>query len=253
MTIAMITGANKGVGFATARGLAQKGVTVWMGARNIVRGAAAEAQLRAEGLDVRLLEIDVTDSASIARSVDRIVADGRGLDILVNNAGIMPETFNEGAERCKPSEVDSDMLHRVFGTNFFGAIEVIRQFLPLLRRSPVPRIVNVSSRLGSMALQTDADWPGRGVNQLGYSSSKAALNMATVIFAYELRDTAIKVNAVSPGIVATDLNGAGADRLIGRPGYGSPEDGAVLVVACATMPDDGPTGAFFGPGGLIGW
>ncbi|MDB5582433.1 MAG: short-chain dehydrogenase [Bradyrhizobium sp.] len=253
MKTALVTGANKGVGLATARALTRLGMKVWLAARSPERGRAAETILRGEGGDATFVHIDVADPASITDGVERITRENPVLDILINNAGIMRESLAREGERIKPSQVTSDILREVFETNVFGAIGMIRECLPLLLRAPAPRIVNVSSRLGSFALQTDENWPHRHVNQLGYSSSKAALNMATVMLAFELRGTPLKINAVSPGIIATDLNGMGAAALAGRSGYGTTEDGARLVVQCATLPDDGPSGSFFGPGGPIAW
>ncbi|MBK5263899.1 MAG: SDR family NAD(P)-dependent oxidoreductase [Alphaproteobacteria bacterium] len=252
MPSVLISGANKGLGLATARLLGRKGFHIWLGSRSAAAGLATEAKLRAEGLNVISLQLDVTDKDSIAATASRIMAEG-SLDILINNAAIMDEGVPPGQPAGPPSAVPLDALQRSYATNLFGPVRLIQAMLPLLLHAPSGRIVNVSSRLGSFGHQTDPDWPGRAVNKLSYSSSKAALNMATVLFAYELRHTSIKVNAVSPGIIATDLNGEGASVLHGRPGYGAPEEGARLVVDCALMPDDGPSGKFFGPGGELPW
>jgi len=252
MPSVLISGANKGLGLAVARLLGREGFRIWLGSRSVATGAVAAARLRAEGLDVVSLPLDVTDEASIAAAADRVEAEG-GLDVLINNAAIMDEGAPAGQPARPPSAVPLDALQRSYATNLFGPIRLIQATLPALLRAPNGRIINVSSRLGSFGHQTDPDWPGRTVNKLGYSSSKAALNMATVLFAYELRHTPIKVNAVSPGIIATDLNGEGADALRGRPGFETPEEGARLVVACALIPDDGPSGKLFGPGGELPW
>lgn len=253
MPTALISGANKGLGFATARLLGGKGIAIWLGSRSEERGRRAEAELRSEGIDARFLKLDVADPASIAAAAREIEARSDVLDMLINNAGVMDEGSPSPDRPSRPSAVPFAPLALTYATNVFGPILTIQALLPLLRRSPSPRIVNVSSRLGSFGHQTDPEWPARWVNKLGYSSSKAALNMATVMFAYELRDTPIKVNAVSPGTIATDLNGVGADKLADRPGFIPVEEGAALVAECALIPDDGPSGKFFGPGGELPW
>lgn len=215
-------------------------------------GEMAAATLRAEGADVSAVQLDISDEPSVVAAAARIEGE-TGLDILINNAAIMDEGGEPGGAAPPPSQVPLDALARTYSTNVLGTLRLTQRLLPLLLRSDAPRIVNVSSRLGSFGHQSDPEWPGRAVNKLGYSSSKAALNMATLMFAYELRDTAVKVNAVSPGIIATDLNGEGADALRGRPGFAPPEEGAELVVRCALLPDDGPSGRFFGPGGELAW
>ncbi|GAY22189.1 short chain dehydrogenase [Sphingobium fuliginis] len=215
-------------------------------------GNAAAETLRAEGADVSAIQLDICDESSVAAAAARIEAE-TGLDILINNAAIMDEGGEPGGAAPPPSRVPLDAIARTYSTNVLGTLRLTQQLLPVLLRSDAPRIVNVSSRLGSFGHQSDPQWPGRAVNKLGYSSSKAALNMATLMLAYELRDTSVKVNAVSPGIIATDLNGEGAEALRGRPGFGPPEDGADLVARCALLPHDGPSGRFFGPGGELAW
>jgi len=252
MTVALITGANKGVGLAAARRLGQLGVKIWLGARSPERGAIAASALRAEGIDAEYVQIDVTRTASIQTAANRIRAASGVLDVLINNAAVMSEVAGQ-AQTLKPSQVSGEILQQIFSTNVLGPIAVIQAMLPLMRLSAAARIVNVSSRLGSFAHQTDPNWGPRAVNQLGYSSSKAALNMATVLFAYELRGTPVKINAVTPGIVATDLNGVGARHLEGRPGYAAPGDAVEWIVRCATLPEDGPSGGFFGLDGPLPW
>ncbi|MFB0874474.1 MULTISPECIES: SDR family NAD(P)-dependent oxidoreductase [unclassified Sphingobium] len=252
MPAALISGANKGLGLATARLLSARGCHVWLGSRCVDAGSAAAAELRAAGGRAEAVALDITDGASVEAAAQRI-ADATGLDILVNNAAIMDEGHAAGDPAGRPGRTPLDALERTMATNFLGTLRVIRTFLPLLLRSPQPRIVNVSSRLGSFGHQTDPQWPGSAVGKLGYSSSKAALNMATVLIAHELRDTGVKVNAVTPGIIATDLNGEGADALRGRPGFAPPAEGAELVARYALLPADGPTGRFFGPGGDLPW
>ena len=240
-TIALVTGANKGIGKETARGLAALGMTVWLGARDEDRGRAAEAELREGGGDVRFVPLDVTDAAGIAAVAKAIDADHGRLDVLVNNAGIVGTGFD-----VVPSSTPVDALRAAYETNFFGAVAVTNALLPLLRRSAAGRIVNLSSQLGSLTVIEDPASPYADTPLLlAYDSSKTALNMATVLLARELQGTAIKVNAVSPGYCATDLNAF--------TGPISAADGAKIPVLAATLPDDGPSGTFFGAEGPIPW
>ena len=240
-TIALVTGANKGIGKETARGLAALGMTVWLGARDEDRGRAAEAELREGGGDVRFVPLDVTDAAGIAAVAKAIDADHGRLDVLVNNAGIVGTGFD-----VVPSATPVDALRAAYETNFFGAVAVTNALLPLLRRSAAGRIVNLSSQLGSLTVIGDPASPYADTPLLlAYDSSKTALNMATVLLARELQGTAIKVNAVSPGYCATDLNAF--------TGHLSAADGAKIPVLAATLPDDGPSGTFFGAEGPIPW
>lgn len=252
MRSVLISGANKGLGLATARLMGRQGFGVWLGSRSLEAGIKAADELRAEGSDVSVVQLDITDAQSVSAAADRIATE-TGLDFLINNAAIMDEGQAQGGSPVPPSRVPIDALERTYAANVLGSIRLIQAMLPCLLRSESGRIVNVSSRLGSFGHQMDESWHGRTVNKLGYSSSKAALNMATVLFAYELRDTRIKVNAVSPGIIATDLNGEGAEALRGRPGFAPPDDGAALVLQCALIPDDGPSGRLFGPNGELHW
>jgi NAD(P)-dependent dehydrogenase (short-subunit alcohol dehydrogenase family) len=245
MLSALITGGNKGIGKAAARALAQRGFRVWIGARDAARGEEAATELKAEG-NVSFVQLDVTDRSSIKAAVQVIGAESDALDVLVNNAGISNEVTATFGVTIKPSELPEEKLRQLYDVNFFGPVAVTQAFLPLLRRSSAGRIVNVSSNLGSFALSTDEKSPVRAINTLGYRSSKAALNMATVQFAYELRDTSIKINAANPGLIATDLTGQGnGQEFAGRPGFGTPEDGARIILKLATLPDDGPSGGFF--------
>ena len=240
-TIALVTGANKGIGKETARGLAALGMTVWLGARDEDRGRAAEAELREGGGDVRFVPLDVTDAAGIAAVAKAIDADHGRLDVLVNNAGIVGTGFD-----VVPSTTPVDALRAAYETNVFGAVAVTNALLPLLRRSAAGRIVNLSSQLGSLTVIEDPASPYADTPLLlAYDSSKTALNMATVLLARELQGTAIKVNAVSPGYCATDLNAF--------TGHLSAADGAKIPVLAATLPDDGPSGTFFGAEGPIPW
>jgi NAD(P)-dependent dehydrogenase (short-subunit alcohol dehydrogenase family) len=189
--VAVVTGANKGIGREIARQLAREEITVFLGARDEQRGQEAAEKLRAEGLDVRPLRIDVTDDASVAAAAAQLERDPGRLDILVNNAGI---AIDDG----KPSTVSIDALRRTYETNVFGVVRVTQALLPLLRRSDAGRIVNLSSGLGSLAQNSDPSWAYASVKFLAYNSSKTAVNAITVQFAYELRNTPIKVNAADP-------------------------------------------------------
>jgi len=235
--IALITGANKGIGFEIARGLGAKKIVVLMGARDDAKGKAAAERLKGEGIDARPVPLDVTKQDSIARAAQWIKAQFGRLDILVNNAGI--------AEWGKPTEIDLAKVREVYDTNLFGPMAMIQAMLPLLRLSPRGRIVNVSSHLGSLAMATDPNSPISQFLALGYCTSKSALNSMTVQFANELRQTRIKVNAICPGYCATDLNGNSGPRTAAQ--------GAVAAVYCATLADDGPTAGFFDEDGRVAW
>jgi NAD(P)-dependent dehydrogenase (short-subunit alcohol dehydrogenase family) len=245
MKSALITGANKGIGLATAKALGHLGYKLWIGARSQERGRAAQAELVWEGFEAEFVQLDVNDEATIRAAAETIAAASPSLDILINNAGITAEGTGAPFEAIPPSRVPVATLRRIYDTNFFGAVAVTQAMLPLLRRAPAARIVNVSSALGSFGLTTDENWPWRSLLALGYKSSKAALNMATVLFAQELKDTPIKVNAANPGLIATDLSGARAEDLAGRPGYGTTDEGARIIVRLATLPAEGPSGGFF--------
>jgi len=239
--IALITGANKGIGFEIARQLGAQGLTILAGARDEGRGAAAVQQLRAEGIDATAVHLDVTEQASIDAAAAWIDSTYGKLDILVNNAGI---STREGS--IPPSELALDAVRETFATNVFGVFAVTKAMLPLLRRSEGGRIVNLSSEMGSLGITSDPNsFAAHLPPTLAYNASKTTLNALTVFFAKELRDTPIKVNSVNPGYVATDLNG--------HSGYLTPEQGAKVPVAFATLPVDGPTGGFFGEQGVIAW
>jgi NAD(P)-dependent dehydrogenase (short-subunit alcohol dehydrogenase family) len=236
--VAVVTGANKGIGLEIARQLAQRNTTVFIGARDVERGRAAAEKLRAEGLDARPLRLDVSDDASVAAAAAEVEKTAGRLDILVNNAGI---AIDDGP----PSRVSSDALRRTYETNVFGVVRATQAFLPLLRHSDAGRIVNMSSGLGSLAQNSDPSWSFAAVKYLAYNSSKTAVNAITVQFAWELRDTAIKVNAADPGYVATDMNQNQGPRSV--------EQGAATPVRLATLPADGPTGGYFNDEGPIPW
>jgi NAD(P)-dependent dehydrogenase (short-subunit alcohol dehydrogenase family) len=230
-TIALITGANKGIGLETARQLGARGITVLAGARDEQRGREAERMLRAEGAEARFVLLDVIEPESARRAADWIDREYGRLDILVNNAGI--------ARGGLPSQTDLEAMHEVYEVNVFGVIRVTNAMLPLLRRSPAARIVNVSSEVGSMTSMTDPASPlGRMPAGLAYPSSKSALNMITAMYAKELRDTPIKVNSANPGYTKTDLNR--------NSGFRSVTEGAEASVHLATLPDDGPSGILWG-------
>ncbi|AMJ67703.1 SDR family oxidoreductase [Hymenobacter sp. PAMC 26628] len=232
MKTALITGANKSIGFEAARQLLQHGYHVYLGSRDLQNGQQAADQLRAEGLvEVEPLQIDVTDSASIAAAREALGQQTSSLDVLINNAGI------SGAFPQPALTSDIGMIKEVFETNVFGVIAVTQAFVDLLRQSPAPRIVNVTSGLGSLTLHNDPSWKYYPVKGAAYQPSKAALNAYTIMLAYELRDTPFKVNAVDPGYTATDFNH--------HSGPGSVADAAARLVKAATLGPDGPTSQFF--------
>ena len=229
--IALVTGANKGIGLEIARQLARSGARVLLGGRNAALGTAAVAALEAEGLDAVFLHLDLDRPETIAAAAESISADYGRLDVLVNNAGITDP--GDGP----PSKAGMAAVRRIFDTNFFGTLAVTQAMVPLLLKSASARIVNVSSGLGSIALHADPQWEYAAVKLLGYNASKAALNMLTVQLAGELREAGIKVNAADPGYTATDLNG--------HRGHQTVAEGAAEAVRLALLPDDGPTGGFF--------
>ncbi|MFC5802093.1 SDR family NAD(P)-dependent oxidoreductase [Streptomyces formicae] len=235
MTTTLITGANKGLGFETARQLIAAGHTVYVGSRDAERGRRA-----ADRLGARAVLLDVTDDASVAAAAKAVEAEG-GLDVLVNNAGI--ELRSEGNVASGAADVTADEMRTVFDTNVFGVVRVTHGFLPLLRRSAAPVVVNVSSALGSMARVTAAGTPGYAYPGVSYPASKAALNMVTVQFAKAFPD--MRINAVEPGYTATDLNR--------RTGHRTVEEGAGIIVRMAQVGPDGPTGGFFEAAGPVPW
>jgi len=237
--IALVTGANKGIGLEIAGTLARQGMRVLLGARNAELGGAAAAQLKEQGMDVQFLELNLGRPDSLRDAAAWIEKDAGKLDVLVNNAGIT--VAGDGP----PTKADIDAVRRVFETNFFGALAVTQAMLPLLRKSDAGRIVNVSSGLGSITLNGDPAWEFASVKILGYNASKAALNMLTVQLANELRDTPIKVNSADPGFTATDLNQ--------HRGYQTIEQGAAEAIRLALLPEDGPTGGFFNSSGANPW
>ncbi len=237
--VALVTGANKGIGLEIARQLGQAGVTVLLAARDSGRGDAAAALLRGEGLDVHPIVLDVSDAASVEQAAASIGARHGRLDILVNNAGI--NLAGDGP----PGGASVEVARRVFETNFFGPLAVTQAMLPLLRQAPSGRIVNMSSTLGSIAGNADKSSPYYEARLIGYNASKAALNMLTVQLAGELRDSHIVVNSACPGYVKTDLTG--------NAGYLSPAQAAVLPVKLALQSDVEPQGRFVSADGSVAW
>lgn len=238
--IALVTGANKGIGLETARQLAQAGVLVIIGARDAERAGAAIRELAAQGLVAESVAIDLTDHASIAAAAKSIGLRHGRLDILVNNAGIVD------AADGPPGTSSAQAARRIMDTNFVGTLAVTQAMLPLLRAAPMARIVNLSSSLGSLALNGDPASPYYAARLIGYNASKAAVNMLTVQLAAELRDTAIVVNSVSPGFVKTDLTG--------HNGHMSAAEGAKLPVHYALLgAGEAVSGQFVEPGGTTPW
>ncbi|TQK07620.1 SDR family oxidoreductase [Herbaspirillum sp. SJZ107] len=237
--VALVTGANKGIGLEIARQLGHAGIAIIVGARDGTRGEAAAATLRGEGVDARFIQLDVTDQASIEQAAAAIGATHGRLDILVNNAGIGDPADGP------PAGASVDAARRLFATNFFGALSVTQAMLPLLRQAPAGRIVNMSSSLGSMTVNGDATSPYHGVHLIGYNASKAALNMLTVQLAETLRGTNIAVNAACPGYVATDLNGHGGPL--------TPAEGAATPVRLALLRGGQPNGKFLSAEGQVPW
>ena len=239
--IALITGANKGIGFETARQLGQEGIAVLVGARDAKKGEAAAEKLRLEKIEAQALTIDVSDEASIRKAAKRVESDYGRLDVLINNAGVMVDD-----EKKKPSEQSLETWRKTFETNLFGLIATTQAFLPLLRKSEAGRIVNLSSILGSITFHAK---PGSPIydskSYASYNVSKSAVNAYTVQLAYELKDTKIKVNAAHPGWVKTEMGGEGATMEL--------DDGAKTSVALATLGPDGPNGAYIHMGESLPW
>ena len=238
--IALITGANKGIGLETARQLAKQGITVLAGARDEAKANAAAAELSKERLDVHGIVIDVNEAGSIQKAADRIERDYGRLDILVNNAGVFLDE-REG----KPSEQPLEVWRNTFETNLFGLVATTQALLPLLRKSAAGRIVNLSSILGSITLHATPGSPIYDSKTPAYDASKSAVNSYTVHLAWELKDTPIKVNSAHPGWVKTEMGGEGATMEI--------EEGAKTSVALATLGPDGPSGQFLHLGETLPW
>jgi NAD(P)-dependent dehydrogenase (short-subunit alcohol dehydrogenase family) len=237
--IALVTGGTRGIGFETVRQLAEAGVHTLLAGRNRAKAVDAALQLQAKGLPVEALALDVTDAGSIAAAVAEVTRKHGRLDILVNNAGIFIEGFAK-----TPSEQTLDTWRDTFEANVFGVVAVTRALLPLLRESPGGRIVNVSSELGSVALHSDPASPIHDFKVPAYNVSKSALNAWTAHLAHELRSTAIKVNAIHPGPVKTDMNSSGELDVV---------EGAKTSVAMALLDAAGASGSFVHLGQVLPW
>ncbi|WP_280268135.1 SDR family NAD(P)-dependent oxidoreductase [Nocardia wallacei] len=246
--VALVTGANKGIGRAAAEQLAALGMTVLIGARDARRGAEAAAAVRAGGGDAHAVTLDVTDPATAAAAAKWIEERFGHLDVLINNAGITGsgQVSPEDTYDQLPSTVDLDMVRAVFETNVFGVITVTNAVLPLLRRSPAPRIVNVSSHAASLTVAADPEGPLAALPaSAAYTPSKSALTSLTVQYANELRKDGFLVNAACPGYVDTEINN--------HQGFLTTAQGAAILVRLATLDQDGPTGGMFAEEGAVPW
>ncbi|MEV0030159.1 SDR family oxidoreductase [Nocardia sp. NPDC050793] len=241
-TIALVTGANKGIGYEIAAGLGALGWRIGVGARDRQRRDTAVEKLRAAGTDAFGVPLDVTDDTSVTEAADFIADHAGGLDVLVNNAAIV------GDHPQTPTTVDPATLRTVVETNVIGVLRVTNAMLPMLRDSASPRIVNMSSSVGSLTLQTTPGLPGTEIGSFAitaYMASKTFLNAVTIQYVKELSDTNILINSGCPGFTATDLNGFRGVR--------TPQQGAAIAIRLATLPDDGPTGGFFDDAGTVPW
>jgi NAD(P)-dependent dehydrogenase (short-subunit alcohol dehydrogenase family) len=232
MRSALVTGANKSIGFEVARQLAQKGIYVYLGSRNLENGIAAVNKLKAEGLsNVEAVQLDITDDESVKNARTEIGKKIKALDILINNAGI----FGGYPQAALDSTIDQ--FKTAYDTNVYGVVRVTQAFIDLLKKSSEPRIVNVSSSQGSITLHSDPSYKYYDYKGAVYLSSKSAMNMYTVVLAYELRESNFKVNAVCPGYTKTDFNG--------HRGPGSVENAGTRIIKYALIDKSGPTGKFF--------
>jgi NAD(P)-dependent dehydrogenase (short-subunit alcohol dehydrogenase family) len=241
--IALITGANRGIGFETARQLGQKGIKILLGARNEEKGLEAERKLKTEGLDVEFIRLDVDDAKTHESAVKHIEETYGKLDILINNAGIYIDESENGAP-VQASRTSLDIFRKTFETNFFNIINLTQTLVPLVKKSDAGRIVFLSSGLGSLTLHSDPNSPIYNWKTPAYNISKTALNGYAVHLAYELRDTPVKVNAAHPGSVVTDMNANGQIPV---------EEGAKTSVSLATLPAEGYTGKFIYLGEELPW
>jgi NAD(P)-dependent dehydrogenase (short-subunit alcohol dehydrogenase family) len=240
--VALITGANKGLGLETGRQLGKLGYTVLLGSRDALKGEVAARQLRDDGVEARVIKLDVTRQSDIDVVAAQIKSEFGKLDVLVNNAGVMIE---KGWTKNTTSETTMENLRATFEANVFAVFAVTKALLPLLMKSEAGRIVNVSSILGSVSLQATKGSPTYDTKLFAYNASKAALNMLTISLAHELRKTKIKVNSAHPGWVKTDLGGSAAPMSV--------VEGAKTEVELATLGEDGPTGGFFHSEREIAW
>ena len=239
--VALITGANKGIGLETARQLGKQGVTILLGARDLAKGEEAAEVLRGIGVDARAVKLDVlnpTDYAAVAKLIEK---DFGRLDILINNAGVNFEQLGANSTLI----TSEDTLRKTFETNFFSVVALTQALLPLLRKSQAGRVVNLSSILGSNTLHATKGSPIYDAKTFAYDASKAALNSFTIHLAHELQGTKIKVNSAHPGWVKTDMGGKGAPMEI--------VDGAKTSVRLATLGADGPSGGYFHMGDALPW
>ncbi len=244
-TIALITGANRGIGFETARQLGKQGIKVLIGARSEEKGKEAEATLKAEGLDVEYIDIDVDNTATHAAAAKTIEEKYGKLDILINNAGIfLAEEFDADGGMVPASKTSQETFRKTFDTNFFNTIDVTQALLPLVKKSDAGRIVFLSSGLGSLGLHSDPTSEIYNYKVPAYNISKTALNGYVVHLAHELKDTNIKVNTAHPGSVVTDMNANGQIPV---------EEGAKTSVDLATLPADGYSGKFIHLGQELPW
>jgi NAD(P)-dependent dehydrogenase (short-subunit alcohol dehydrogenase family) len=245
--VAFITGANRGLGFETARELGEVGTRVIVGSRDAKKGEQAAAKLRDRGINAESLGFDVTNARDHQKAYDYFAKKYGRLDILVNNAGVWKEgePISPTSVPKPASAVSPETLRETFDTNFFATVALTQKLLPLVRKSPAGRIVNVSSILGSLTLQADPASPVYSFKAFAYDASKAALNAFTVHLAHELRDTKVKVNSAHPGWVKTDMGGPTATMEVSEGGKTSAQ--------LATLPGDGPNGGFFHLGQPVPW
>ena len=239
--VALVTGANKGIGLETARQLGKLGILVLIGSRDLAKGEAAAEELKKDGVDARAVKLDVDNSADYEAVKKLIEKDYGVLDILINNAGIMIDS-RKGNETSKTSQ---DTLRKTFNTNFFAVVGLTQTLLPLLKKSLGGRIVNLSSILGSQTLHATPGSPIYEAKTFAYDASKAALNSFTIHLAHELKDTKVKVNSAHPGWVKTEMGGEGAQLDV--------ETGAKTSVELATLQDNGPNGGYFHLGKPLPW
>jgi NAD(P)-dependent dehydrogenase (short-subunit alcohol dehydrogenase family) len=243
--IAFITGGNRGLGFQTALDLKNKDTKIVIGSRDLKQGEQAVEKLHSAGVDAEVLKFDITNSADHKAAYDYFNSKYGRLDILVNNAGIAGGSFPGTGPEHSAADVPLDVLEKVFQTNFFAQVALTKTLLPLIKKSPAGRIVNLSSILGSLALHADPKSPIYAAKSFAYDASKTALNAFTVHLAYDLRDTNIKVNSAHPGWVKTDMGGDQAPMEL--------SEGGKTSAALATLPADGPTGGYFHLGKPLPW
>jgi NAD(P)-dependent dehydrogenase (short-subunit alcohol dehydrogenase family) len=243
--VAFITGANRGIGFETAKQLGKQGITIVLGSRDAKNGEAAVAKLRSEGISAEILPFDVTKPLDRKAAYDFLDRKYGKLDILINNAGVQKDADMSTGQSLPTSAVPPEAVRETFDANFFAPVALTQTLLPLIRKSPAGRIVNLSSILGSLTLHSDPNSPIYAFKMFAYDSSKAALNSFTIHLAHELRDTPIKVNSAHPGWVKTEMGGPNAPMEL--------TDGARTSTQLATLPADGPTGGFFHLGDRLPW